>query len=77
MGGVLLVCMLYLFCFLLTFSDINDSLNDSEIKWIATQVFGSLSPSFIFLNINISFFIKITEFLLYTVPDRSESSPSS
>ena len=77
MGGVLLVCLLYLFCFLLTFSDINDSLNDSEIKWIATQVFGSLSPSFIFLNINISFFIKITEFLLYTVPDRSESSPSS
>ena len=58
MGGVLLVCLLYLFCFLLTFSDINDSLNDSEIKWIATQVFGSLSPSFIFLNINISFFIR-------------------
>lgn len=38
MGGVLLVCLLYLFRFLLTFSDINDSVSDSEIKWIATQV---------------------------------------
>ena len=58
-GKGLPVCLLYLFCLLLTFSDIIDSLNDSEIKWIATQFF------WLHKSLPIFYFFKHKYFLLH------------